>query len=264
MRYVSVVLAGAALTLACDANDPSSPWQSWLAGDINHYKTGVGCAKFTARAFADYLSSSGWLPVAGSSFRQEWDWLLSQHPGFPPLSQWHETGNLGRIRIRQVDYTVGGVPLTTLILAERTPGSYVPLLVLAGSVRDARTPDNAIRIRQAGAVSVLVFMQDFGGNVPMVKTWAWVWSSPGPVLVRVEDAVHEAIEKIAPGYVGYDMPLDWEHLRGDAPIWKEGKYVRKIDVHESVSIQFRLDGSRLIPVRIDYEDVVSKVERHWP
>ena len=78
-----------------------------------------------------------------------------------------------------------------LLLAEGSPGIFSPLLRWSGQMPEAV-------IQRGGAVSVLVVQRDFGGNVPMVSTWAWVWGPLGPITLNVEGVVADAIQKVAP------------------------------------------------------------------
>lgn len=56
------------------------------------------------------------------------------------------------------------------------------------------------RVVAVGRTNVLVIERDFGGNIPMVMTWAWVWTAKGPMRIEVEKAIQEAIAKVAPGH----------------------------------------------------------------
>src|SRR5712691_8703064 len=78
-------------------------------------------------------------------------------------------------------------------------------------------------------MNVLVIAKDFGGNVPMVTTWAWTWGSSGPIRLDVRAALKQAIHIVAPDYDGYDTGIEWNTLHGLTWVWK-GAYPGKIGV----------------------------------
>ena len=59
---------------------------------------------------------------------------------------------------------------------------------------------------------ILVMERNFGGNIPIVYSWAWVWSPLGPVRLDAGGAVYGAIEKVAPGHSGCGTAFDWDAL----------------------------------------------------
>src|SRR5438552_3726889 len=124
------------------------------------------------REFGDYLRTE-WLrqPVDGFSVNSGLDRIQPNDSGFK--ATWREIGVLGTIRIREVRYVVGDVNMCAhVLLAERKDGLFAPLLKWCGDL-----PDPVLY--QVGESSVLVTSRDFGGNIPMVSTWAWTATPTG-------------------------------------------------------------------------------------
>jgi hypothetical protein len=117
-------------------------------------------------------------------------------------------------------------------------------------------------IHRVGQATVLVIQKDFGGNIPMVSTWAWVWGPMGPIRLDVEGSVHEAIHKVASGHTGYETGLDWKTLHCTTFTW-QGKYPGKVGVGETVEAWFRLKGTHLAVKRVVFSNY-GRDERHWP
>jgi hypothetical protein len=140
------------------------------------------------RKFEEYLQAD-WLkePVDGFSVNTGLDRL---QPGKDKLTaKWQEVGILGSSRIRQMEYFVNGRPIgASLILAGREDGLFVPLMKWNGELPE-------IKVYRPGKSGIIGFSRDFGGNVPMVKTWAWTSTNSGPQRMDLEQALSDAIQQ---------------------------------------------------------------------
>jgi hypothetical protein len=195
------------------------------------------------------------LKARRDGFTAELGWDLNQK-GLPVKATWREIGRLGSHRIRTVRFSRGENGLADLLLAEGSTGIFTPLLKWSGTMRDPV-------VYGVGSASVLVIQKDFGGNVPMVSTWAWVWGSLGPIKLDVRRAVHGAIHKVAPGHTGYDTALDWDELYCITWTWPEDDYPGKIGVDETVEAWFDLVGTRLVVKRAVFQKDGGD-EKRWP
>lgn len=86
-------------------------------------------------------------------------------------------------------------------------------------------------IWQADLSPVLVVENNFGGNVPMVSTWAWLSGPSGIVRLDVQGAMQSAFRKVAPEYTGYDTALDWKTMHWYTAVWPLDKYPGKVGVN---------------------------------
>jgi hypothetical protein len=110
---------------------------------------------------------------------------------------------------------LGDLVLADILLAERGGDLFAPLFRWRGDMPPAI-------LHRVGSSQVLVVVKDFGGNVPIVGTWAWVWSPAGPIRLDAEGALRKAIQRVAPGHVGYDTGIQWETLHCMTWSWPEG------------------------------------------
>jgi hypothetical protein len=198
-----------------------------------------------------------WVAKRLDGFSSEFSYDLKQE-GPPVKAVWREIGRLGSHRIRDVRYSRGEQALADIVLAESSSGIFSPLMKWSGEMP-------APVIHRVGPATVLVIQKDFGGNVPMVSTWAWVWGPMGPIRLDVEAALHEAIHKVAPGHTGYDTGLDWNTLHCNTGTWPEGKYPSKVEVQAETEAWFQLESTHLVVKRVVFR-VFGKDgdERHWP
>lgn len=122
------------------------------------------------------------------------------------------------------------------------------------------------RLHVVGRENVLVIDRDFGGNVPMFMTWAWVWTAQGPMRIEVQKAIQEAIAKVAPGHQGYDTCVDWSDLSTETYSWGPRGYPGKVGVDERVNAWFELKGNRLIVKRVEWRKTFleNPLVRRWP
>jgi hypothetical protein len=235
-----------------DAPREAMPWDTctWVEG-----KGGDCRAGNPPRPFKEFLDPVQLVKAHRDGFSAEFGWDLDQK-GAPVKANWREIGLLGSHRIRTVRFSRGEYPLADLVLAEGSAGIFTPLLNWSGTM-----PDPVIY--RVGPASVLVVQKDFGGNVPMVSTWAWVWGSIGPIKLDVERAVHDAIHKVAPGHTGYDTGLDWDALHSRTWTWPEGEYPGKVGVGETAEAWFDFDGTRLAVKRAVFRKD-GGAEKRWP
>jgi hypothetical protein len=190
------------------------------------------------RPFKEFLEPSLWAKDPQIGGEASYD--LNQLQGKPITAAWKEIGAFGTHHVRLVHFPFGDV-----LLAEKSPGIFSPLMKWAGEMP---TP----ALHKIGAESVLAMAKDFGGNVPMVQTWAWIWAA-GPVRLDVEGAIQLAIEKVAPGHSGYDTGIDFKTLQAITWTWA-GDYPGKVGVSETIKMWFELKNAALFPTRVEYED----------
>jgi hypothetical protein len=207
-----------------------------------------------ARKFEAYLQAE-WLrqPVDGFSVNSGLDRI---RPNDRFTATWRDIGTLGTSRIREVRYIVddGAIP-GVVLLAERDDGLFAPLLKWTGGAPEPT-------LYRIGGSFVVVITRDFGGNIPMVRTWAWTGTAAGPILLDVEQAQAEALQKVAPGHNSYSTGIDWDTLHIGTWSWA-GEWPRKPGVHESVDIWFDFKDAKLIPKRVELSEPGHET-KHWP
>ena len=165
-----------------------------------------------------------------------------------------EIGRLGTYAIRSVRYFLGESPTGDVLLAERVPGRFVPLMWWAAKI------DPPILYRPNG-VQVLAMSRDFGGDVPTVETWAWVWGPDGIARLNVRGAKEAAIGRVAPGYTGYDTAMDWEKLQLTTHLW-QGDWPGKASVTATLNAWFEIRGVQLSVKRVVFEENGKQIV--WP
>jgi hypothetical protein len=207
------------------------------------------------RPFQEYLSAGAWVTEPRDGFSGEFRWDLAQSKTKALQAAWREIGMVGSSRIRTVRYSFGAKAIGDVLLAESSRGIFAPLMKWSGEMPGPS-------VYRFGSAAVLVIAKDFGGNIPMVSTWAWAWTPLGPIRLNVEDAVHEAIQKVAPGHVGYSTGLDWRTLHCVTWTWPDGRYPGKVGVAETVDAWFKLDGTRLVVERVEFQK--EGEDKHWP
>lgn len=166
---------------------------------------------------------------------------------------WKDVGSWGAHRIR----IVHGAS-SSFVLVEGSRGIFAPLMQWRGSMPE-------VELHDVDGVKVLAMSRDFGGNVPMVSTWAWLWSDKGPVRLDVEGALAKAIDTVAPGHVGYQTGINWKTLRTGTGVWKGG-YPGKIGVGLTVDVWFELNEDGLIPQKAEFRDLFTGAGllNRWP
>jgi hypothetical protein len=223
----------------CQAQFSNQPWATCHQVDG---KGGESCDPGDrARPFKDFLEATLWAqdPHIGS----EVSWDLSQLKDKQMAATWIELGAFRTHRVRLIHFASWDI-----VLAERNRGIFSPLMKWAGAMPKPT-------LLKVGSESILVMAKDFGGNVPMVETWAWVWGPSGPVRLDVEGAIQSAIEKVAPGHGGYSSGIDWRTKPLHAVTWTwAGDYPGKVGVGETVNMWFELKRGRLMPTRVEFEN----------
>jgi len=250
---LGLVLAGL-LTTASGATAWHSPqWQtcSLMEGKGNQCGPGE-----RPRVFREYLVPGEWTNSI-QHFSGDFHFDIAEPPRF--AVSWREIGRWGSHRIRRVTYSHGGSPFADLILVEGSPNIFSPLMLWSG-----RMPETVLQ--KVDTAMVLVLQKDFGANIPMVSTWAWVWGAGGPVRLNTEGAMREAIQKVAPGFEGYSTSLDFRTLYCRTWVWK-GEYPGKVAVSATVEAWFELGVDRLLLRRAIFsEDGADKTRKtiRWP
>lgn len=207
------------------------------------------------RSFDEYLSPGAWSNTSGDSFSGDFQFDIKQ-PETKWKVTWNDVGNFASHRIRQIRYNSGESSFAGLLLAEKSRGVFAPLMKWSGNMPEPR-------IHKVEGTDVLEIWRDFGGNVPMVQTWAWVWAERGPVRLNLAAAVKVAIAKIAPGYAGYDTGIDWKTIHCQTWVWK-GTYPGKVGVSDQMDAWFTLQRAKLIVKRVELRESFSdKPTRLW-
>ncbi|MBL8219921.1 MAG: tetratricopeptide repeat protein [Bryobacterales bacterium] len=208
------------------------------------------------RPFHEFLSPGEWSNTLSGWFTGDFRWNLQQHGDF--RSTWREIGRWGNHRIRIVRYAAGDSSFASVVLVENSRNIFAPLLLWSGQMPQAA-------FHEIDGIQVLVLQKDFGGNIPMVSTWAWIWSGNGPIRLDVDGAIAEAIEKVAPGHVGYSSGLEWPRLHCDTGVWK-GPYPGKIGVDRGVEAWFELGPEGLLVRRARFREFYGDSPRTiwWP
>jgi hypothetical protein len=207
------------------------------------------------RKFDEYLHTA-WVRQAAYGFLVEskLDRIQPNENGFK--ATWREIAVLGTSRIREVSYFLNDVEMCAKVLsAERKHGLFAPLLKWCGDL-----PEPVLY--RFGGSSVLVIARDFGGNIPMVQTWAWTETVAGPILLDIEQARNDAIQKVAPGHGSYSTFIDWDTLHTRTYAWT-GEWPGKGGVHETVDIWFDFKDAKLIPNRVELSESDHET-KHWP
>ena len=239
---------------------PPQPWDGcfWVEGK------GGGCTMHhQPQVFQRFLQPE-WMAKQSGAW-SELSWMLREKP--KTVVKWQELGRLGSHRLRRVDYYV--VPAENdgslqsfagYVVIEGSTGIFWRLFEWCGS------PMPDARLHVVGRENVLVIDRDFGGNVPMFMTWAWVWTAQGPMRIEVQKAIQEAIAKVAPGHQGYDTCVDWSDLSTETYSWGPRGYPGKVGVDERVNAWVELKGNRLIVKRVEWRKTFleNPLVRRWP
>jgi hypothetical protein len=254
-RYLPIAVVALTTALASGAHPA---WETCsLSGGMG------GCRAGDApRRFEDYQTPGRWTQslYGDDSFDEEFRLAVKSIPPDHLKVTWRAVGSFGTHRVREVRYSNGNSSFATLLLAEGSKGVFSPLMRWAGRMGEIEMPP--AQFYEPGGRKILVVEKDFGGNIPMVQTWAWVWTQGGPVRLRIEDAVADAIGKLAAGRGSYDTGLDWKMLRLRTWTW-QGDYPGKIGVSEQLDAWFALKGVQLVVERVEFRDSAGEVSR-WP
>lgn len=187
-RLLSALALIAALVPDCTAQEP------WETCSLTEGK-GNGCRPGDRpRPFNEYLAPGLWAEQTQRDwFSGEFQWDI-KNISSGLKTTWREVGSFGPHRIRNVRFLDGESVFADLLLAESNTGIFFPLMKWAGQMPDANFYD-------AAGTRVLVVLKDFGGNIPMVQTWAWMWGPRGPIRLNVDAALQAAFHKLGPDYI---------------------------------------------------------------
>jgi hypothetical protein len=247
-------LRGAAALQTDAARRPRSPWDTciYVEGKGDYCGAGEKPRKFEEYLLPDWLKQ----PVDGFSVNTGLDRLQPGKDTF--RASWSEVGVLASSRIRFVEYSVNDRPSGAFeILAGRNDGLYAPLMKWNGIKPE-------IKVYRSGPAGVIGFSRDFGGNVPMVTTWAWISTNSGPVQLELDQAIRDAIDKISPVFNCYSTEFDWSKLYLRTWCWP-GEWPSKPGVKDGIEAWFDFKDGKLVPNRVElrnFEDPESV--RRWP
>jgi hypothetical protein len=246
-------LSGASPQQADAVRRQPAPWDTciYVEGKADVCKPGE-----SPRKFEEYLRSD-WLkqPVDGFSFNTGLDRL---QPKDRFRAVWNEVGVLGASRIRQVDYLVNDSSVGAyLILAERRDGLFAPLLKWNGPLPE-------IKVYRPGPTGVLAFSRNFGGNIPMVRTWAWTFTAAAPLQLDLEQALGSAVQKVSSTHRCYDTEFEWETLHLLSWCWS-GEWPGKPGVKDQINIWFDFKDGKLVPKQVELRNIENaNGTKRWP
>ena len=143
---------------------------TWMTCDWTQ-DNGSICFRAKPAPFWDFMYYRGGATVKGP-FAREFDVTRSTVEQPEIFSLWREVGFLGSVRIREVSYLSAGGILGRVLIAERTPDQYVPLLRSSGDA-----PKAAIRVE--GSRQMLEV------KAPL-QTWTWIDQQDGPLRIEVK------------------------------------------------------------------------------
>ena len=244
---------------ALELPDPK-PWDAcdWVAGKGGTCRTGNSGAPF-----AEFLKLVSFTRIKNSQIAGEAAFDLRNGVKFE--AKWASLGTFGGRRLRQVrfrDTRAVGLEVSGefagVVVIERSSGLFFPLFWWYGG----QMPDPSIH--SAAKRNVLAIVKDFGGNAPMVTTWAWIWTASGPQRLQVEKTVQAAIQKVAPGHGAYDTGLDWKTLCSQTYAWGPKGYPGKVGVHELARVCLAFQGDRLVPKSAEWREYEDAKLKRWP
>jgi hypothetical protein len=243
IRFLIAAIAGAVFSApASGAPAANTPWMTcdWVDG------AGGDCLSGEAAHPSEYYLHPG-----------AW---FKKHFGLPPADyaklrpEPHDLGRLGTYAIRTIGYFLGDKPAGNVLVAERSPSLFVPLMWW-----DAKMVPPALYRTAAGGV--LAMSKEFEGEIPAVETWAWVWGPEGIVRLDMRTAKEVAISRVAPGYTGYDTAMDWEHLQLKTQLWL-GDFPGKDKVTATFQATFQIRGVQLYVTEAVFENNGKRIV--WP
>ncbi len=248
-RLLQLLILGLAYCGCATAVPSSPPWQTCFL--IEGKADGCGPGD-QPRPFHEFLTPGAWSNAPGDLFSSEFRWTRRLKV------TWREIGHWGSHRVRSVHYTEAGSALATIILAEGSRNIFSLLMKWSGEMPDPVTCNH-------DGINVLVLQKDYSGLYPTVDTWAWIWGPHGPVRLNLSAAMADAIQKVAPGYQGYDTALDWRKLHTQTSVWK-GNHPGKVFVGHTVEAWFELAPEGLILKRANFGDAYGDGPRtaRWP
>lgn len=158
-----------------------------------------------------------------------------------------EVGRLGNARIIEVQYALGKDPAGIVLIAERRQGAFAPLMTW---FLGTGIPQPSAAIVEARGTQVLAIEYDFGGAlVHNTYSWAWIWTSAGPLLLDVDTPMTDAVREVAPDYDWFCDNFDWRTLQSQTFPWKEPR-----DGAWEVDTWYDIKNGKLIAVRAEMRD----------
>jgi hypothetical protein len=177
LRFCSFIAA--VILHGAEAPKPSPP--AWETCSIAEGKGNDCISGDPVQKFEEYLKIGRWTERPGDWFSAEFKWDVKDIGERNVKISWTELGSIRSHKIRHVRFQQGDHAFAGLLLMERASGDFSALMKWAGDM-----PQPAIF--DASGTEVLVLEKDFGGNMPMVITWAWIWHRNGPVRLDVDSA----------------------------------------------------------------------------
>jgi hypothetical protein len=252
-KAVAALLAGA-LALAQNTVQPDAkPWGTcnWIIGKGGTCKSGA-----EALPLHEFLQMSVFTREK-SEMAAEAEFDLRNGLQFKTTTE--VLGSLGGRQVRQIRFlNARATEYAGILVIERDAGLHFPLMRWYGGPIPKGT------IHKISIRSVLVIQEDFGGNVPMVSTWAWVLSPSGPRRLDVENTIRDGLQKVAPGHSAYDTGLDWKTLCTDTYAWGPEGHPGKIGVHEEARVCLQFQGDRLVPRSAEWREREGSKPKRWP
>jgi hypothetical protein len=248
------LLSAVAVLAAMGAETVPPAWQTCSLTEGKGDGCGAGDAP---RKFDEYLTPGRWAqPIHQDWFYGDFEWDLKRIEPTHLRVTWADVGSFGPHRIREVRYRDGRSDFATVLLAEGNPGFFSPLIKWSG-----RMPGT--EFYETDGSRILVLQKDSGANIPVVMTWAWVWTKRGPVRLNVDAAFWQAIGTLASGRSAYMTGLDWKTLELHTYTWPADNYPGKIGVSEKLDAKFGLRGTHLVVTGVEFCDSEGKIS-HWP
>jgi hypothetical protein len=243
------------VTMVSFAQQPPRKPEAWDTCIFVEGKGDFCHAAEKARKFEDYLGIA-WMfdPVDGFTLNSPFNFKPAEHKINPV---WQEVEQLGDSRVRSVKYLIDdALNGPHVILAERKDGLWIPLMKIAGDL-----PEPVV-LRDGAIIGM---SRDFGGNIPMVRTWAWISSAAGPIALDVDGAANEAVQKVAAGWDCYNTGIEWNTLHTQTACW-QGEWRNKPSVRHKMDAWFDLKDGKLAPKQVDLSpiDLPGAEAKHWP
>jgi hypothetical protein len=245
-RVVAVICFAIMATVigrSADITRKSMPWDVCIVvqGKVDECSAGS-----KARPFADFLDPALWLTGPRDAFSAELQWDLKQGSE-TPKAVWKDLGNLGVGRVLSVRYQLGDQPFAEVVIAERSPGLFAPLMKWEGHAPP-------VAIERAGSNTVLVMAMNWGGMRPMMEYWAWTWGTAGPIRMDVDAAILQGIRKVAPRYSGGpDTSFDWGSLQSQTTVVESDAKGHIVGAGQ-LKVWFALGTQGLIVKRVELEE----------
>jgi len=227
------------ISVSVSAQKPArEPWDTCI---FVEGKDEVCHAAEKARKFEDYLNIDwSFDPIDGFTLNSGFNLVKTPEHKVKPV--WREVGELAGTKFRSMKYLVDdATDGVKVILAQRNDGLWMPQLKIAGDLSEPTIAHNG---------AIIAISRNFGGNVPMVRTWAWAATAAGPRFVDADRAPTEAIAKVSAGpWACYTTEMEWDALHNRTWCWL-GEWPNKAGVHYQLDTWFELRSASLVPARV--------------